>query len=813
MRLLFRDFAIGLRGLRRSPGFALVAVLTMALGVGWTSAIYSIVNGILLNGLPWSDPATIVSFEIKKQKQNAEPRAATPAQFRDFQEQLKSFAELTAVRWEQAYLTDRDTPKLLVAPRVSGDAFRIYGIKPLHGRVLGADDAKPTAQPAVMLSERVWRSRYAADPSIVGQQVEINGQPTTVVGIIPAAQWFPWPWAEMVLPLDLSDGAPSRTDARIGIFGRLAPGATLARAQAEVDVVMQRLAQQYPQTDKDLGASLQLTRSRIANERSRRGVYLLMGAVIFVLLIVCANIANLLLSRAATREREIATRAALGATRGQIAVQLLAECAAIGLVAFPLALLVTQVAIRYFLSLVPPEGEWMDQFIRFDRNVLGFALATSFVAVLLCGTSPALKASKLDLASSLKDGGARGATDAGTHRTRSALVVMQIGLSLSLLVISSLFMQSFSKVHQIDPGFPLAGGAGAAMALPSTRYGSAEKLRAFHGRLASALTGLPGGTKAAVTFNAPFDWEGPWRDFEVEGHSTPPNEEGPRARWASVSPDYLSTIGLRLQAGRGFRPSDNASSQPVAIITRALAERYFGGENPVGKRITLGPLEGLGGVTPGERLVIGVVSDFQSFGGLAAPRTESRIYEPLDQQPVDSFEIVLRSKGDPLAAGAVLRERLRGLDASVALTELRTMEERFARDLWQGNFFVTLMGILGGLALVLATVGVYGVVSYTTARRTRELGIRAALGAEPRELAALVLRRTALLATWGIGVGLLLSFVLGRGVQSLLYETNASDPLTVLGIAFFLGLVTLAAGAAPTLRATRVNPMECLRVE
>jgi len=785
----------------------------MALGVGATSAIYSIVNGVLLNALPWKDPATIVSFELRKQKQNAEPRGITPAQFRDFQQQLKAFSDLSAMRWEQAYLTDRDEPKLLVAPRVSGNALGLFGITPLHGRVLGPDDAKPTAPPAVMLSERVWRSRYAADPSIVGSEVEVNGQPTTVVGIIPAAQWFPWPWAEIVLPLDLGGGAPSRIDTRLGVIGRLAPGATLARAQAEVDVVMQRLSQQYPQTDKDLGARLELTRDRVSNPRARRGVYLLMGAVIFVLLIVCANIANLLLSRAATREREIATRAALGATRGQIAVQLLAECAAIGMVAFPLALLVTQVAIRYFLSLVPPEGEWMDQFIRFDRHVLAFALVTTFAAVLLCGTSPALKASKLDLAASLKAGRARGATDAGRHRTRSALVVMQIGLSLSLLVVSSLFMQSFTKVHRIDPGFPLVGGAAAAMALPSTRYGDAEKLRAFHGRLASALSGLPGGTKAAVTFNAPFDWEGPWRDFAIEGHSTPPEEEGPRARWASVSPDYLATLGLRLQAGRSFRPSDNASSQPVAIVTRALADRYFPNQNPIGKRIKLPPIEGMGAVSGGERVVVGVVSDYMTFGGLATPASESRIYEPLDQQPVDSFEIVLRSPDDPLAAGAVIRERLRGIDASVTLAELRTMQDRLDDDLWTGNFFVTLMGILGGLALVLATVGVYGVVSYTTARRTRELGIRAALGAEPRELAALVLRRTALLATWGIGVGLVLSFLLGRGVQSMLYDTNAGDPLTILGIAFFLGLVTLAAGAAPTLRATRVNPMECLRVE
>jgi putative ABC transport system permease protein len=280
-----------------------------------------------------------------------------------------------------------------------------------------------------------------------------------------------------------------------------------------------------------------------------------------------------------------------------------------------------------------------------------------------------------------------------------------------------------------------------------------------------------------------------------------------------VAPDYFATLGLRVVVGRGFRASDDENAQPVAIVTKSLADQFFPGESPIGRRISLRPMEGLGAVTGGDRIIVGVVSDVKTFGGLQQPRFEPRLYEPLAQQPVNSFQLVVRAPGDPLAVGSALRDHVLRIDPRVSLAQIESMESRLERQLWQGNFFVTLMAILGGVALVLATVGVYGVVSYTTARRTRELGIRAAIGAEPRDLARLVLRRTLVLATSGVAVGLALSFVLGRAIQSLLYETSARDPLTVLGLSLLLGLIALAAGAVPTLRATRVNPMECLRVE
>jgi putative ABC transport system permease protein len=381
------------------------------------------------------------------------------------------------------------------------------------------------------------------------------------------------------------------------------------------------------------------------------------------------------------------------------------------------------------------------------------------------------------------------------------------------LVVASLFMQSFAKIHRIDPGFQLRGAAAAAMMLPDTRYGDAQKLRAFHGRLTAALAGLPGGASVAIASTPPLTWGGPLRDFEIVGKPVPDDQEGPRARWTSVAPEYFATLGLRMLVGRGFRTSDDENAQPVAIISRALADQFFAGENPIGRRISLRALEGMGAVTSGERVIVGIVSDVKSYGGLQTPRAEVRLYEPLSQQPVSAFQLLVRAPGDPLTVAPALRQELARIDPRVSLAPIETMEFRLERQLWQSNFFVTLMSILGGVALILATVGVYGVVSYTTARRTRELGIRAALGAEPRDLARLVLRRTLTLATFGVGLGLALSFVISRGIQTMLFETNARDPLTVLGLSLLLGLVTLAAGAVPTLRATRVHPMECLRVE
>jgi predicted permease len=411
-------------------------------------------------------------------------------------------------------------------------------------------------------------------------------------------------------------------------------------------------------------------------------------------------------------------------------------------------------------------------------------------------------------------GGNRGGTDSGSHRLRSVLVVTQIGLSLSLLVAASLFIQAFTRLQKADPGFEIDGIASASVSLPESRYAGADKVRDFQRELGAALSGLPGGGRAAFASVLPLGgWSGPLRDFEIAGRETAGREDAPRARWSSVSAEYFSTLGLRIQTGRGFTAADTAESQPVAIVTRSFVERFFGGQSPIGQRLTLRALEGPFRPSGGSREIIGVVSDVRSFGGMRPPEREPRIYEPITQQPAPSFGVVLRAAGAPMTGMPELRQHVRRLDSQLAVSGANSMQSRLEFTLWQAGFFVSLMAILGGLALFLATIGVYGVVSYSTARRTREFGIRAALGAEPRQIAALVLRKTALLGSFGIALGLLMALPLGRGLQTMLYEIGSHDPTTLSGVSLLLMLVTLAAGAIPMWRAVRVNPVDSLRVE
>jgi putative ABC transport system permease protein len=813
MRSPVRDIRFGVRTLRKSPGFTGVAVLTLALGIGVTSAVFSIVNGVLFDGLPWGEPETVVSLELFKRKGDNRPRGATPAHYADFKQQSQLLIGLNAVQGDEVQFTDRDEPHLAYTPRVTSNAFQSMQVKPLLGRAFEAADGLPNAAPVIMLSEQLWSDRYGRDETLIGRSVEVDGEPVTVIGVVARKQWFPGPDAAAVLPLILPE-VPSRSDERLGLYGRLKPGASLQELQSEVDLIMQRLAAQYPETDADYSVRVMYMRDRIVNENAQRSLYLLLGAVMFVLLIVCANLANLLLARGATREKEIATRSALGATRGQIVMQLLWECALIGALAVPVALLLARLCLDYFISLVPSRVTWIDQFFRFDARVALFAVIVTGLTVIAFGLAPALKASRLDLSEGLSAGGNRGGTDSGSHRLRSALVVTQIGLSLSLLVAASLFIQAFRKVQQADPGFEIDGIASASISLPESRYAGADKLRDFQRELDSALSGLPGGGRAALASVVPLGgWPGPLRDFQIAGRETAGREDAPRARWTSVSAEYFSTLGLQIQTGRGFSAADTASSQPVVIVTRSFAERFFAGQNPVGQRLALRALEGPNRPSGGSREIVGVVSDVRSFGGMRPPEWEPRIYEPITQQPAPSFGVVLRAAGPPLTGMPELRQLVRRLDPQLAVSGASAMHSRLEYVLWQSDFFASLMAILGGLALVLATIGVYGVVSYNVARRTREFGIRTALGAEPRQIATLVLRKTALLGGFGVALGLLMAALLSRGLQSMLYEISSRDPATLSGASLLLMLVTLAAGVIPMWRAVRVNPMESLRVE
>lgn len=810
---LLSSLQFALRSLRRAPGFTAVSVLTLALGVGATSSIFSVINGSQLAVLPWGDSDSIVSIDVHRPKHDKELRDSSPGQFRDFQRESRSYSGLVAIQWERAYLTDRDETLMVQAPRVTANGFDVVRVRPLVGRAFEEKDGRPGAEPVAMMSERLWGERYGAAPDVVGRQIQIDGVPTTIIGIVATAHWFPNPSAGIVRPLAFGSETPSRSGDRLGVVGRLAPNVTVAQAQAEIDALAERLAQRYPATDADVGLTVQRTRDTILGSRSKAANVLLLGAVGFLLLIVCANLAGLLLARGAAREKELATRSALGATRAQIVGHLLSECTAIALLALPLSVLITRLCLDYMLSLVPDTISYMDQIFRLDASVLTFAALTMAATVLLFGLYPALKATRFDLNSSLKDGGQRGSSEGGSQHMRSILVIAQIALAVSLLATSSLFMRAFVKVQTVQPGFDTSGVIVAGVVLPDARYRDPDSMRAFQRRLEDSVTELPGGSSAALTSAAPLGPDGPWREFQIDGRRTTAREEPPRARWSGVSPHYFTTLGLRMLAGRTFSAQDGASSQPVVLVTRSFAERYFPGESAVGRRIELMRASGSVVLSTGSREIVGVVSDFKSFPGLEAPSDQPRIYEPIAQQPVPEFQLVVRASEGTQAIGELLRQRVREIDPLLGVTHVETMETRFERLLWQSTFFIRMMTTLGILALALAAIGVYGVVSYTTARRTREFGIRTALGAEPAHIAGLVLHKTIVLGVWGSVIGVALALLWAKASERVLYDSAGLDPSTLAGVLLALLLVMLAATAVPTLRAVRVQPADCLRTE
>ncbi len=803
MGTLWRDVRFGAQALVRSPGFSLVAVLTLALGIGANGAIFSIVSGTLLNSLPWKDPATVVGLYEHNLKLDLRDRFVSTAKYEDWREQLRSFTDLSAVYPWGFNLTDGGNLDFVDAAVMSPNNFPLLGIRPELGRGFVAADARPGAEPVVVLSQGLWERRYGADPEIIGKQLEIDGEPATVVGVLSAEQWFPWPWTQLMAPLRLQSADLSRTDHRLGVFGRLAPGVSLAEAQAELDVVTARLAGQYPETDAGWTAEVGLSRDRVVMGETRTAIWTLMGAVGFVLLIACANVANLLLARGAARQKELSIRAAIGADRLQITRQLLTESAVLALLALPLALLLTRWALDFFLSRVPDSITYVEQFFRFDAPVLSFLVGATFLTVFVFGLVPTLQAAKPDLVTNLKEGGDRGSSHGGGQRLRSGLVVVQIALALALLISCGLLIQSFGNTRSSDPGFRIDNLLTTSLDLPETRYAEKVHWRGFQRDAVMRLEQLPGVRSVGVVNNAPFGFSGWDQSFKVEGRAAASDEEVPRGLWSNASPAYFRTLGIRLLQGRSFDEGDTESSLPVVVINETLARRYFAGGSPLGERLVLEDDEA--------REIVGVVADIKHWGFADEPTPQ--IYEPFAQRPSRYMSLVLRTSADPLTVVAGLRREMRALDPLLPIFTVETMTSRAQRSLWQQSLFALLMGILGGLALLLASVGVYGVVSISTAQRTREFGIRSALGAEPRGIALLVLRESVRLAAYGIALGLVLTAVMVRAIAALLYEVTPWDPVTFVSLSVVLAAVAIVSSTVPAVRATRVDPIEALRAE
>ena len=638
----------------------------------------------------------------------------------------------------------------------------------------------------------------------MGREIEIDGGAVTIVGMLSRTGWFPWPFAQLLTPLRLGAESLSRTDRSLNVYGRLAPCTTLSQAQSEMDVVARRLADHYPETDREWQARVRYTREIQRGGSNATASFLTMGAVAMVLLIACLNVANLQLARGAARRKEIAIRSAIGATRGQILRQLLAENVLLALVALPLSLLVTRWTFDWILAIVGAiDVDWLRPLFQVDQLVIVAAVVISLSTVLLSGLTPALKASKTDLTSDLKQGGERGSRGIGGLRLRSCLVVAQIAFSLGLIVSAGLLIQRSTRMQSLDAGFNTENLLTLSVTLPEQRYPEPEHWKTFQRELLTRLESLPSVTSVAAGASVPFGGYS-IDDFTVRGRPLGPQDEPPLSVWTNVSTGYFDTLGQRLVRGRNFGEGDREGSVPVVIVSESLVRRHFGEASPLGKYLVLEDGE--------EREIVGVVGDVGQFRAWD-PVTELQMYEPYAQRPSANMSVVLRTQGPPLSLGPAVRREIRAIDARLPIFLVVSMERLIENHMSLPQALTDILATLAGVALLLTIVGVYGIVSYSTSRRLGEFGIRAALGADPGTIARLVLRQAGVLSTWGVGIGLLLALAIGQVLSTILYEMEAFDPLVLAGFALVLTGVALAASTLPAVRAARTDLTLSLQAE
>jgi predicted permease len=802
-----QDLRFGVRTLLKNPGFGAVAILTLALGTGATSAIFSFVHAVVLRPLPYHEPGRLLAvFEHR----NGNDMGVSAPDYLDWRANVKSFEQLAAAADTAVTLTGRGEPEHLVAVRVSANYFQTLGVSPAHGRGFLWSDEPHGAPRVVVLGDGLWRRRFGADAGIVGHAIALNGEPYTVVGIMPPELTLRSTAAQLWLPLNLTPQELNMGGARfLEVIGRVRPGVTADQAQAELSVIAKGIEKVRPHSNLNVTARVRsLHETLVSNVRD--SAYILLGAVGFVLLIACANVANLLLARATGRHREITVRAALGASRPRIMRQLLTESALIGLVGGVVGLGLAYV-IAELLRSVLPEDIPRVQHTHLDAVVLAFTLTISLVASLLFGVAPALHGSRPNFESALRD---ESRSSGGIRRRRlsSTIVAAEIALALVLLVAAGLLLRSFVRLQRVELGFDPSNLLTIRMALPEGRYGTAVQVAAFYQALTERVMGQPGIAAAAVASHAPLAGGGFTISMSIEGRPRPARVEDTLFFPRFVSADYFRTLGVRVTRGRDFNSTDRANTPTVAIVNQTAARRHWPNDDPIGKRFRLDDDR------EAAVEIVGVVADVKHFG--LARSAEPEVFVPLPQATLMHWQwlerstmVLARTGGNPEAAAGVIRQAVWTLDDQLALHNVRSMEQLRADSTGDERIGLALVGTFAGIALVLAAIGVYGVMAFMVAGRSREISIRLALGARPREVMRMILRDGAWLTAVGVLVGLIVAWVLTRTMQALLFETSPTDPATFAAFASVIALAAMLACFVPARRATRVDPVTALRAE
>ncbi|HYL78079.1 MAG TPA: ABC transporter permease [Bryobacteraceae bacterium] len=799
---LAQDLRYGARLVRRTPGFSIVAILTLALGIGANTAIFSVVNALLLRPLPFHDPNNLVRLSPTNTKTGLAPYSVTSyPDFLDWKNQSHSFEQVEGYVPRTFNLTGGDQPQRVSGLRTSAGFLQLLGVEPILGRVFLPDEIRSGQDHLVLLSEGLWHSRFAGDPGILGKTVQLNDETYTVIGIFPAAFQFP-PDRPVVIVLPQPPD-PSRGHGFVNVAARLKPGVSLPQAQAEMDTIARGLELQYPKEDKDKGVRvLALQESYVRSFRP--GLLIFLGAVGFVLLIACANVANLFLSRTAGRQKELVVRAAMGAGRLRLMRQLLTESALLGLAGGAVGLLFAYWGMKGLVVLVRSTFSVASlDAVSIDGVVLSFTLGISLLVGLFAGLAPALGASRLDLNDTLKEGSRGLSGNRRRSRIRGALVMAEIALALVLLIGAGLMLKSFLLLNQVDPGVRPQNVLAMSFSLGGKKYAKTQARAPFMDALLHRIERIPGVQSAAVVTNIPLTNDDDALGISIEGRPDP--KQKPVVRFNIVGPGYLRTLGIPLLKGRDFSARDTEAAPTVAIINQAMAREFWPHQDPIGARIS----------SDGQHWysIEGVIGDVRQRGLRADPVPEIYLSYLQDPYAWPYLSLLVRTASDSMKLVPTIQSSIWSVDKNLPIAGVTTMEQIRSGSIAQPRLTALLLTVFASLALILASVGIYGVVAYSVTQRTHEMGLRMALGARVTDVLGMVVGQGMVLVGCGIALGLAGAFAMTRVLAKFLWSVKPTDPLTFISVSLLLALVALLASYIPARRATKVDPMVALRYE
>lgn len=798
-------FRFAWRALASRPAFSVIVIACLTLGIAVNTTLFAVFDAILWRPYDFAQPERLVVLQTQQLARGREGGLAL-ASFREIQRESKSFQGIGGSMGRSLTITDGEEPERLTGASVSASLFPVLGIQPQLGRLFRPDEDAGAAPTVALISDALWRRRYNADSSIIGRAIQINGEPHTVVGVLPVGFRFP-ETHDLWIPMGNFGPMENRDIRPVETYARLRDGVTIEQARAEYEAMVTRLEAEAGLADRQWTGKMTDLRTAFTPDEIRLVIVAMMGAVTFVLLIACANIANLMLARASSREREIAVRAALGAGRGAIVRQLLAESAILAMIAAAIAIPLTSLGLSLIDRGIPP-GDEVPYYIqwRLDARVVAYAFVVSLLAALAFGLFPALQATGGRIYAALKEGGRGAGSSRSKQRTRSILVVTEVALAMLLLVGASLFVRSFAVIEQEGVGFDTAPIMTMRAFLPGTPYDSALTRQQRIEDVVRRMSALPGVQAVTASSMIPLDGGGAWSRLLVAGKDQRP-EEGPEVWWSGVTSQWSRVLGLQFVAGRDLTEGEAQGRAAVAVIDDRLARDHFGGNDPLGRQFRF-----TGDTTLPMFTVVGVVRHYRQ--GQLGDREEDlpSVFVPLAFMVPRGVGVMARVAGDPSSHTAAMRDAIRAADASIPVYDVNTMEAVRRLGFWQYGLFGSMFGVFGLVALILAAIGVYGVMSYNVSQRTREFGVRLALGAQREGVLALVVRHGVSLALIGIGIGLVLALGTTRALRSLL-TVSSTDPISFGVVSLFLAAVAFLASYLPARRATAVDPIEALRAD